>query len=347
MKKSIVTLSVVAAMAFATCIHSAAQELYLGSDPVGTVSYALPQTVISIEVEAQKETFHAGPYAKFAKKYLGIDARQSDGTSCNVVSIKMAPYSEADQGRRFSVTPGKGQDYFLALTTQGLVSFGGAHSAETEWHFSSSDSRGDFSGAGTSSNLTSESATLYKDVRSGDSYSTVAVQQKMVVEKPLETKASEAADMIFNLREKKMDIITGNTDATYSGEAMASAIKEIDSMEKEYLSLFIGYSDVSDQKMTYDVVPSASAKSQRYIAFRVSDEDGLVSADNVSGKPYILELSAQEITNAVAGKGASGKVIYYRIPAICTATLSDGINILMQSRIPVYQLGIESSLPIQ
>lgn len=325
-----------------------AQEIYTGSDPVGTVSYALPQTVISLEVEAVKEDFHAGPYAKFAKKYLGIDVRQEDGTSCEISSVKMVSYAEADQSRRYSYTPGKTQTTFLALTSQGLVSFGGARAAETQWRFSA-DSKGDFSDKGVSSNLTSESATLYRNVRNESGYSTVAVQQQMVVEKSLETRAKEAAETIFNLREKKMDIVTGDTDATYSGEAMAAAIAEITRLEKEYMSLFVGYSDVQTQKMNYDVVPDASAKSQRYVAFRVSDEDGLVSSDNVSGKPYLLELVPQKVNDAQNGgaKPAPVKVAYYRIPAVCTARLTDGVNILLQSRVPVYQLGIESSIPVQ
>ena len=33
-----------------------------------TYTYALPQTVISLEVTAENEQFHAGPYAKYAMK---------------------------------------------------------------------------------------------------------------------------------------------------------------------------------------------------------------------------------------------------------------------------------------
>ena len=325
-----------------------AQDVYLGSDPAGTVSYALPQTVISLEVEAVKEDFHVGPYAKFAKKYLGIDVRQADETTCSIVSVKMVPYAEADQSRRYSLVPGKGQSAFLALTSQGLVSFGGARNAETQWRFAAETS-GDFSERGVNSNLTSEAATLYRNVRNEASYSTVAVQQQMVVEKAPETRAKEAAETIFNLREKKMDIVTGDTDATYSGEAMAAAIEEINRLEKEYMSLFVGYSDVQTQKMNYDVIPASDQKAQRYVAFRVSDTDGLVASDNVSGKPYLLELVPQPITEAqpAAGKASGVKVAYYRIPSVCTVRLTDGVNILLQSRVPVYQLGTESTIPIQ
>ena len=45
-------------------------------DAMGTVTYALPRTVISLQVEAVKEYFYAGPYAKYASKYLGIEAAE-------------------------------------------------------------------------------------------------------------------------------------------------------------------------------------------------------------------------------------------------------------------------------
>ena len=177
-------------------------------------------------------------------------------------------------------------------------------------------------------------------------YSKVAVQQQMVVEKSLETRAKEAADMIFRLRRKRIDIITGDTDATYSGEAMASAIEELSRLEKEYMTLFYGYSELRTQKMSYDIVPSASNQKQMYIAFRISDKDGLVAADNMSGKPYVLELVPQKIAAPAASASGKGSQMYYRVPAICFAKLSDGVNVILQTRIPVYQLGVVSSYPV-
>ncbi len=325
-----------------------AQSLYMGPDPVGTVSYALPRTVVSLQVEASLEEFYAGPYAKYARKYLGVDAKSEDSSVCRVTAVKMTPYSEADQSRRFSYAPGKDQSVFLALTSQGLVSFGGASEAETQWRFPA-PAGGGVSEAGMSRNLTSESATLYKDVSGGaDGYSTVAVQQKMVVEKSPETKASEAADMIFRLREKKIDMITGDTDATFAGEALSAAIREIDRLEGEYMALFLGRTESRSQTMTFEVEPAAKTGNQRLVAFRISDEDGLVSADNVSGRPCVLELVPDEVSAAsqTADRGASVKSLYYRIPAVCSVRLSDGADVLLQGRIPVYQMGIEGSLPI-
>ncbi len=309
-------------------------------DPEGALVYALPQTVISIEVEAVREDFHAGPYARFAQKYLGVDARQSDQVSYTVAGVTLNSYTEADPARRFTVVPGKGMPSFLSLTAQGLVSVSGGTDGGTQWRFTA-DQKGDFADRGVGSNLSSASTTLYRSVAGR----TVGVQQEMVVSKSPEDRAKEAADMISRLRRSRIDIITGDTDATYSGEAMGAAIGEISRLEQEYLSLFLGYSDFQTQRMNYEIIPVAGAQ-QRYVAFRVSENDGLVSADNVSGKPYLLELQPQELSAAVGGAGSKGNLAHYRVPAICTVKLSDGVNVLLQTRIPVYQLGVESTFPI-
>ncbi len=316
-------------------------------DHPGTMSYALPQTTISLEVEAVIEHFYAGPYAKYAQKYLGVQAREANGTTTHISSIKMTPYIEADQAQRYYVNAGKDAASLVALSAQGLIAVSdGSFGKGSEFRFASA-SGADFADKGVSSNLTSEATMLYRGVKGEETFNRVAVQQNMVVQKSLEQRAQEAADMIFNLRKKRVQIVTGDTDATYSGEAMGSALAEISALEKEYMSMFIGYSDLQTQKIKCDVVPVRDQKTQTYVAFRVSDTDGVVSADNMSGKPYLLELVPQNVS-ASQGKAAAAKgtTVIYRIPAICTVKLSDGVSLLLQDRIPVYQLGTVSYYPI-
>ena len=38
--------------------------------------------------------------------------------------------------------------------------------------------------------------------------------------------------------------------------------------------------------------------------------------------------------------------VYFRIPAACTVRLLDGMDLILQSRMPIYQLGQETSLPL-
>lgn len=335
MKKTIT--AVLAALVLSAASVSAQS---LGTDVSGTVSYALPSTVITLEVEAVVETFHAGPYAKYAQKYLGVEASSKDASYAQVTSVKMTPKVEADQSRRYQVTLPAGGSSFLTLSSQGLVSTGVSTGDPSSWRFPSA-ARSDFSDKAISSNLTSESTTLYRREGSGQ----VAIQQDMVVQKSAETRAKEAAQTIVNLRNKKIEIATGDTDASFSGEALGAAFAEIDALEKEYLSMFLGYSEYETQKMNYDVVPDASLERQVYVAFRLSDSAGLVPADDVTGKPFALTLTPQSVASGAAG-AAKGNVVYYRIPSICTVELRDGSDVLIQSRIPVYQLGTVSTLTI-
>ena len=320
------------------CLAARAQE--------GTVSYALPQTTLHFEVEAELESFFAGPYARYASKYLGVEARQADESGYRIVSVKLTPCLEADPATRFTYTIPKGETTpaFLQLSAQGLVAVSdGSFGRENIWRFPA-QTGADFSGRGLSSNITSEATTLDRNVREQSAYSRVPVQQNMVVEKSAEDKARETAEMIFNLRKTRVQIVTGDTDATFSGEAMASAVAEIDRLEKEYLSLFVGYSEFQNQTMHFDVVPDPNAASQMYIAFRISDTEGLVSADNVSGIPIIVDLSQmQSPATPPAVKGS--KVIRYRIPAICNVRLLEGAKVLLQTRVPVYQLGVNTAFP--
>ena len=320
------------------------------SDPQGSLTYCLPSTVINLEVEAMQEKFYAGPYAKFAEKYLGIKVRQKDETSYQLVQVNLTPAVEPDQSARhqLSVDKGKIDASFLKLSSAGLVSFSDAAAGgETKWRFPARTT-GDFSNKGVSSNLTSEATVLYKNDRKESEYNKVSVQQNMIVAKTPEQKAAETAEMILDLRKQRLQIVTGDTDATYSGEAMAAAIDELTRLEKEYLTLFTGYSETQMQKMNFEVIPDSERESQRYIAFRLSDTAGLVPADNLSGKPVVLELIPQEIVS-VEEPAASKKpsvLAYYRIPAVCTVKLIEGVNVLLQTRVPVYQLGVTSSLPV-
>ena len=361
MKKIFRTILTVAA-----AVMPIAASAQTHADPEGYVTYALPMTTITIEVEAVQETFYAGPYAKYAEKYLGVSPRTKDETLVQLTQIKMTPFVEADQSCRYSVNLPEGtlNPSVFSLSSAGLVTFADAKFAdETIWSFPVK-SEGNFSGKGVSSNLTSEATTLYKNDKKESAYNRVSVQQSMVVQKTAEQKAAETAATILDLRRQRLQIVTGDTDATYSGEAMGAAIEELARLEQEYMTLFVGYSEYQTQKMKFDVVPEAGRESQMYIAFRISDKNGLLPSDDITGRPIVMEIVPQtfnqtqdeeiHVYNKKSKKSADKKsgskkskveVVNYRIPSICTVKIKNGADLLLQSRVPVYQLGQESSIP--
>ena len=341
-------------IAAAMLVSSAAFAQKKGEDPQTYLTYSLPMTTITLEVEAVQEKFYAGPYAKYAEKYLGIKPRQKDETLFQLTEVKMTPYVEADQSRRYSVNvpAGRIENTFLKLAAGGFISFADANFGdESIWRFTTK-SEGNFSSKGVTSNLSTESTTLYRNQKKESAYNKVSVQQNMVVEKSPEKRAAETAEMILKIRQQRFQIVTGDTDATYSGEAMGAAIAELTRLEEEYMTLFVGYSEYQTQVMKFEIVPEAERESQMYIAFRLSDAVGLANPDNLSGRPVVMEIVPQEFAEpevaavTVDEKKKPQVEAYYRIPSICTVRLIDSGNVLMQTRLPIYQLGRESSLPV-
>lgn len=313
--------------------------------PQGAVVYSLPRTCVRIVAEAQYTNFSPGPYARYARKYLGIEAGQSKTTTYELTRIEMTPMLEADPHSLYMVnlTQGKTEPWFLQLTSQGLVFLSDAYvHKDNNWRFPSVDRLQDVSDAGIIQNLKEEQTTLYRSLVQGREVSAIPVQQTQLVEKTQEQRAEEAAQKIFQLREIRFAIITGDTDAVYSGEAMGAAVEEMRRMEEEYLKLFLGETITGRTHLSADVLPDKDRT--RYVAFRFSETDGLLPAETIGGRPITLELDVEKEQPALnvytdESKLRSGIRLYYRQPAIVLARLVDGQKELLQARIPVYQKG--------
>jgi len=310
-----------------------------------TVSYSLPQTTVTVEVDAVQESFFAGPYAPFAKKFLGIEVRQADASRSYLKEVRLVTRVEADPAARYTVDIKGLEDRFLALTSQGLVSFQDKLEAgDLVWRFNPQP-EADFGAMGVTSQTRTEVRTTWQEVQTDTSFIRVPVEEAFEVEKTPEMKAKEAAELILKAREERFNISTGNTDATFSGEALGAALAELDRVEKEYLTLFTGYTVSREQQGSFDVVPSAMSRKQAYVAFHLSDRNGLVS-DGV-GTAYSLEFEPVEISDVESGVKESRTSVHYRIPVVCNAKLTAGGRVLFQSRIPVYQLGRECTYPLK
>ena len=325
-----------------------------GEIPLGQVIYSLPQTTIHITAHAESSSFKAGPYARYAQKYLGVEAKENDGTTYRMTGLDVTPYLEADPSSRFSInlnTKGATAN-FLKFTSQGLVAVSDAGKGLPDtWRFPSQADATAFLTSGALSNLTETKTTLYKSVRTAEGIERVPVKQSQVVEKSLEKKAQETASLIFRLRQKRIDIITGDTDATFDGEAMGATLAEIARLEKEYLEMFLGKTVRDTQSVSFDIIPQGSNEKQLIIAFRFSETEGILPPSNVMGSPVTVEITPGPDTDAVGNAQQSGtsrqQNVYYRIPANASVKISDGLNVMINTRIPVYQMGKTVAFPIE
>ncbi len=329
-------------------------QLFKGSDaaPQGAVVYSLPQTSIRVSLKVSLRNFTAGPYASFSDKYLGVSAERSSKKSCVIEEVEITPMIEADQNLSVAFNIGNSKNAsanFLSLCSQGLIVAPGYINGDNSQMRFPSPVQPSFNEA--VANLATQTTQLYKTVTNEDGeVEKIAVPQTQTVAKSAEKKAEETAQLIFRLREKKIDILTGDTDANYSGEALGSAIDRISKLESEYTSLFTGKTTVAVQQASFEVVPRAKNAKQNYVVCRISDTQGLLPADNMSGRPVYLEITVTEgkISPEISAEdiAASKGKIAYRMPLVVTARILDGQTVLGQTRIPVYQFGNVCYFPL-
>ena len=311
------------------------------------ISYMLPSTTFVLEVDAVQVSFTPGPYAAYALQYLGVEAPDAPFVRTGITEIRMGTRVEADLAATYSIASQEASDRFLAFSSQGLVSF--QHKAEAgdqRWRFPAPDSPS-ISGKGISEMQETQLRTYYKEVQTDTALVRIPVQEEVTVQKTLEKRAAEAARMLLDARKERFNIASGNTDATFSGEALGSALRELDRIEREMMELFYGTTVRTPLHETYTVTPSASVRPQRYIAFRLSDADGLMPEGVTTGDPCFLELDVRPVPeDGEAAVTKAREFIHYRIPAVCTVRLTDGVNPFFQTEAPVYQLGRDCTYPI-
>ncbi len=304
------------------------------------VTYALPQTTLTVKVEVEQESFIAGPYAAYAKKLLNLDVREKDGQSCTVTALELIPGVEADPNALFTCDADNAN--LLALSAQGLVALQDRADASTlSWRFLPPAGNG-FTGTITNPDK-EETRISYKTVQTEEGVIQVPVEHKVKQAKNAEDKAAEAAEMVLQVRKDRLNIVSGDTDANYAGEAMSAALRELDRIEEEYLALFCGRSVKQANVFYFDVIPDPDLHVQLYLAFRLTDNGPV--PDGVKGVPYYVELEPQPM-NFPEDNRPKGKptVIRYRIPVVCNVHLTRDGQRLLNARVPVFQLGMEAIL---
>ena len=303
------------------------------------ITYALPSTTLTVEVEVEQTSFFAGPYANYARKFLNMDAKDRDAVSSAITAAQILPRVEADGKALYTTEPDNAA--LLSLSAQGLVAVQPSAAAGA-WRFLP-PANASFPGS-VANPTKEESRVSYKTIQTEDNIVQVPVEHKVKSAKSMEDMAAEAAEMILSVRKDRLNIVSGNTDASYSGEAMGAALKALDRIEKEYMALFQGYTVKRTFTASFDVVPEQGQHAQRYLVFRLTD-NGPVQ-EGQKGIPYYIELEPEPLAYAQdderGGRKSKAAPLHYRIPAVCRVRFTQDGQSLLETRIPVYQLGMDA-----
>ncbi len=339
-------------------------------ESIRSYRYTLPQTVLQVKMVYVERQFIPGPYWEYAERFLGItDVVGQRSSQWNISDVQVTALREPDPAHQYALHLLEGEltaDVFRPYLENGLLwDRSGRVDAGFRGPGMEPPPAGElplFSDRTIYSNFAERTETMYKTLVTDTSFVEVPVQRTVVEQKSVATKAGEAAEFILELRTRRFEMLTGEYEAYPAGEAMESAIRKLDELEREYLSLFTGKTFSRVRERSWFVIPRAGGapSSQRLGVF--SRQLGFVPAELMEGASLEIHFSpapsssglpvipsGEEVSYSMPGKtgGRQPNLLYYRIPAVTDLTVLHGEEVLFRKHVSVFQAGPVESTPVR
>lgn len=286
------------------------------------LNYYLPYTVADIEFVATKTVCKAGPYYKYAKKYLGVtDIVTEDSETWAIERVCMVPRGIADTENRYQLTFKSGQTPYIYVNPDGLI---------------------------YSINAEPEIADLSCPPVAPDEPDSIDVSkvfsEELLMSGSIAKMAEVAAKQIYRIRESRLDLLTGDVDKMPAdGDSFKLIIAQLDAQEAALTALFLGTKSVERVVKRIEYCPEGDVESE--ILFRFSDFLGFVDADDLSGAPVSISVTVTEKGEyPVDNKGniveLPKKALAYTIPGKAVIAISYDGRTYVEEELPIAQLGV-------
>ena len=163
--------------------------------------------------------------------------------------------------------------------------------------------------------------------------------------------ARAAADMINRIREEKIKLITGYQETSFALETYRQMYADLEAMENEYLSLFIGKRNVQTVVKTIYVTPKKGVPTMTVGTF--SKENGLVTGVAEDGVNVTVQLISLNTTGSINQASQSAveslsqdNKLFYRIPETANVKVIVDEQTVLECRTTVAQLGAFTLAPL-
>lgn len=291
--------------------------------------YSLPKTHVNIEVEAVRTVKKAGPYYRYAEKYLGVkNPITEDSQTWAVKDVQMSAFGVPDKDSEWLMKFKAGSSPFVVLDAAGLPL---AINTDPEREVVERK----------------RNQMADKSVLDGTDYSSVFTED-MVASESLMKRAETAAAKIFELRESRNDLVSGNADQMPpDGASLKLMLDELNRQEQTLTAMFVGTTQLETRVVRFDYEPKKDVDGE--VVFRVSDVNGIVDSNDLSGEPvYITVKTTQKGELPVDDKGKEKELpkgaVMYNIPGLATVTLTYDGNVLAREQMEVAQFGVQFGL---
>lgn len=335
------------------------------SQPKGLVPggfiYALPYTQIRVAVNFEHHDYSAAPYAEFANELLGISGKSIDSIYA-IKSIEVSTQNQADPKLYYFVDPNK---VTVSIDSRGLLSAIGSFDSQNS---ESNDAfvvekTSDIASSVASYNLYDRVDTFYtrKDKPGKPSF----VSSKKDV-KSLRQRAVAAAKDIEEIQEKKRQLVFGEFEGNYNGDAVRFLYEQLTERENQLLKFFTG--NTTTETVVFWVDPKNDKSlidSQEVELFRFSPMFGLVDSTNDYAtvvrcqirSDNRLKLATRFIrfrTSSFSdGKFLDNHTFKYRVPETATVIIygrevgakDNEIDFCFEKQVKISQFGSIANLP--
>jgi len=320
--------------------------------------YALPLTVIQVDIIVNKVQNVKGPYAEFADQLLGLSQVISDNSiDYELKDIRLSTYTEPDPSEYYFIQkPGKQKDnkYIeLFLSDEGIISGISAlnepEKARKQQSFDISSSRVDLPEVANPS-VFERMDTVIKRISLDSAIIEQKFFRKTSAAKSLEQKAREAAEFILKLDENMYNLINGYQEVNYEKGTMEFMYNQMNSMKQGYIELFKGVSQKSSVTYTFYFVPGKDNIEDTLCRF--SATKGILPKKASGGE--LLLIQAQTTNNTKVLKPETEKMktsptelhgVFYRIPDKANVVFMVGGQKKLESQFLINQLGVVTFLP--
>jgi len=343
MIKNLIKLVLILALVSCSTINTTTTNVQdLRSYEDNSIIYALPRTVISTTVRAKKYTFTPGPFHRYAKELLGIEGvgtKQEVGWQ--IIGFKVDYSEEPDPDHYYSIKNLTDNILNNSLMNFEKYSFIFSHDFNYKRQLVESC---DLKNVKSSSNglvVTGKIKEVYDDTIQD----IVPVWQTYIKESTKKEQAKTVADLIFKTRLKKFQVLTGKHSIYADGDALRIAVNELDELESEYLSLFIGTYSSDTITRTYFVRPESGEKLQRFTLFRFSEDEGIKSPSDNTDKGFSVIMEVKDLDHNVQLNQTEIPTMTgsnYLIHRICDKAFVKvfyGSHSVIETELPIFQLG--------
>jgi hypothetical protein len=323
----------------------------LGYEPAEVTEsmiYTLPQTSLKVQLNYKKDVFIPGPYADYAMKLLGVsDVQKSRKVEYFIVSASVSDVIEPDADHYYSISGVEGNIDMSRIrwAAENNLIITDNFDANTKVEMPMISENGDklfYKDVTMESNTELKKHTIYKTILTDTSFLKVPVTSEQMERKTREKKAEEAAKLILEIRLDRYYIAAGLLDPFPVNFDMESALKSLDKLESEYLSLFIGKSYSEDFTKEYFITPSGSLDEEVYLLDGFSNDIGIDARGAAEIKLLVKpDGNSKSLRNLMPQQPESESYnrIYYRIAELCEVKVMQVEEVLCMKRLNIFQSG--------